>query len=67
MLILTRHEGEEIIIGHNSEVKIVIIRTDRGVVKIGLQANESIPIHRGEIYQKIQESKAKNNGEPGYG
>ena len=52
MLILTRKEEESIIIDDNIEVKIMEV--DNGRVKLGVEAPESIPIHREEIYRQIK-------------
>lgn len=53
MLVLSRKIGEVITIG--SEVKITVLNYDRGVVRLGIDAPKSIPVHRKEIYDKIIE------------
>jgi carbon storage regulator CsrA len=53
MLIITRRISETVIIG-NEEVVIHILGMREGQVKIGLEADRSIPIHRKEIFEKIK-------------
>ncbi|MCX7909403.1 MAG: carbon storage regulator CsrA [Ignavibacteria bacterium] len=53
MLVLSRKIGEVITIG--STVKITVLGYSRGVVRIGIEAPKSIPVHRKEVYDKIIE------------
>ena len=52
MLVLTRKRYEAIKIGDNIEVKILAIEGDQ--IKIGIEAPQSIDIHRKEVYLDIQ-------------
>jgi len=54
MLILSRKSGESIVIAGNIHVKIV--RVEGEVVKIGVDAPASVPVHRQEVYEEIQRS-----------
>lgn len=56
MLILTRKNMEEIIIG-NEEIIIRVLDINRGQVKIGVEAPKDISIHRREVYNKIREDE----------
>jgi carbon storage regulator len=47
MLVLTRREGEKILIGDNIEIKIVSIGA--GMVRIGFDAPSDLPIDREEV------------------
>lgn len=47
MLVITRKLGEEFVIDGNIRVKIIGIRGQK--VRVGIQAHEKIPVHRGEI------------------
>lgn len=47
MLILSRKQGEEIII--DGKIKIVVTRLDSGRVSIGIEAPRDIPVVRGEL------------------
>jgi carbon storage regulator len=54
MLILSRKSGESIVIAGNIRVKVV--RVEGEVVKIGIEAPASVPVHRQEVYDEIQRS-----------
>ncbi len=64
MLILTRHYSENIKLG--DDITITILGVSGNQVKLGISAPKDVPIHREEIYQKIQEalgSKEKREDE----
>ena len=52
MLILTRRPKETICIGHDVRVTVLDIKGNQ--VRIGIEAPDAVPIHREEIYNKIQ-------------
>jgi carbon storage regulator len=52
MLVLSRHRDESIMIGDDVVVTIVDIRGDK--VRLGIEAPQSIPVHRQEVYDAIQ-------------
>lgn len=52
MLVLSRKEGQRIVIGGNVVITIVESRGDR--VRIGIEAPAEVPIHREEIFQRMQ-------------
>ena len=52
MLSLKRNIDESIYIG--DDVKVIIIGIQDGQVKLGIEAPKEIPVHREEIYDKIQ-------------
>ena len=51
MLVLSRKQGESIIIGGDIVVTIVEVRG--GQVRVGIDAPRSIDVHREEIYQEV--------------
>ena len=53
MLILTRKMGETIAIG--DDVKITFLDFNGKQLRMGIDAPRHIAVHRGEIYQAIQE------------
>jgi carbon storage regulator len=60
MLVLSRHQGETVIIADGAiKVTVVDIRGDK--VRIGFEADPNIEIHRQEVWEAIQ--KEKQDGE----
>ena len=57
MLVITRHPGESINIGDDTEVTVLGIQGTQ--VRIGIKAPEKISVHREEIYARIQAEKLK--------
>jgi carbon storage regulator len=56
MLILTRRVGESLII--NDDIVINILGVKGNQIRIGIKAPKEIPVHREEIYNRIQAEKA---------
>lgn len=59
MLILTRKIGESLIIDGN--IKVAVLGVKGGQVRIGVEADKSVPIHREEIQQRIDREETKGN------
>ncbi len=56
MLVLTRKEGEGIIIG--DDIKITIVELKGGGVRVGIDAPRDLKVHRQEVFERIkQENK----------
>jgi len=55
MLILSRHEGEEIVIG--DDIIVTVIRGRDGKAKLGIEAPKDVPVHRREVYDEIKAAK----------
>jgi carbon storage regulator len=55
MLVLSRQKDESIMIGDDVEITIVDVRGDK--VRLGITAPRSIPVHRKEVYNAIQQEK----------
>ncbi|WP_444926123.1 carbon storage regulator CsrA [Microbulbifer sp. TRSA002] len=59
MLILKRRAGENLRIGAN--VSITVLEVKGNQVKIGIQAPRSLPVHREEIYIRVQKGRVQGN------
>lgn len=57
MLVLTRKQEEVICIGDGIEVMVVEIRGDK--VRLGIKADSSVPVHRKEIKERIDQGEAR--------
>ena len=52
MLVVTRKRNESIMIRDDVEIKVIAIRENQ--VKIGIIAPRDVPVHRREVYDRIQ-------------
>ncbi|WP_444904573.1 carbon storage regulator CsrA [Microbulbifer sp. CnH-101-E] len=59
MLILKRRTGENLRIGTN--VSITVLEVKGNQVKIGIRAPKSLPVHREEIYVRINREQKVGN------
>lgn len=55
MLVLSRKQGERVVIGGQVVVTVLEIRADR--VRLAFDAPREIPIHREEVYQRVTASR----------
>ncbi len=53
MLILTRRVGETIVIG--DDVTVTVLGVKGNQVRLGVNAPRDLPVHREEIYERIQQ------------
>jgi len=63
MLILTRRIGETLMIG--DDVSITVLGVKGNQVRIGIDAPKDVPVHREEIYERIQTEQNGNSGANG--
>jgi len=54
MLILTRRIGETLKIGDDIQVTILGVKGNQ--VRVGIAAPKSVPVHRQEIYDRVQQA-----------
>ena len=52
MLVLSRHVGDSIMVGH--DIKVTVLSAGHDHVRIGIDAPRHIQVHREEIYLEIQ-------------
>ena len=55
MLVLSRAIGKAIIINDNVEISVLEVQGNS--VRLGINAPKDIPVHREEIYRRIQQDK----------
>ena len=56
MLILTRRVGETIMVG--PEITVTVLGVKQNQVRIGIKAPAAVPVHREEIYERIQAERS---------
>ena len=55
MLILTRRIGETLMIG--DEVTVTVLGVKGNQVRVGINAPKDVPVHREEIFDRLQKAK----------
>jgi len=58
MLVLSRKVGERILIGEN--ISVTIVRVAQGIVRVGVEAPQELPIVREEIKRQLQNDPPTN-------
>lgn len=62
MLVLSRRIGEKIVIDDNITLTVVRIQGDK--VRLGIEADRSIPVHRSEVLERIRRMEAEQANQP---
>jgi len=60
MLVLSRKKRETIVIDDRITVTIVRIKGD--TVRLGIEAPREVPVHRGELQQRLEQADSPNPG-----
>jgi carbon storage regulator CsrA len=55
MLVLSRKNGESIVIG--GEITVKVLRVKGNTAQLGVDAPKEVPVHRSEIYGRIRENE----------
>jgi carbon storage regulator len=67
MLILSRKQNESLVIGGSGAceplLKVTVMDVKYGKVKLGIDAPQGVPVHRWEVWQRI-DSEAPPGGAP---
>ena len=61
MLILTRRVGESVMIG--DDVIITVLGVKGNQARVGIAAPKSVPVHREEVFERIQAIKNREGAE----
>jgi carbon storage regulator len=52
VLVLTRRAGESVMVGDDVVITVLEVRGD--VIRLGVRAPRSVPVHREEVYRELQ-------------
>ena len=61
MLILTRRIGESIII--DDRIAVTVLNFKNNQIRFGISAPKEVPVHREEVYKRIQREKTRKTRE----
>ena len=57
MLVLSRKTDESVVVGEddglNRLLKVTVLEIRNGIVRLGFEANDDVPIHRSEVWERI--------------
>lgn len=56
MLVLSRRDGDRIVIGEGIEIFVCRIRGNR--VTLGVKAPKDVPVHRSEVVERMRKKSA---------
>jgi carbon storage regulator len=61
MLILTRRPTESFMIGEHISVEVLGVQGNQ--VRLGIKAPREVPVHREEVFRRIEAGKARGEGQ----
>jgi carbon storage regulator len=56
MLVLSRQVDEAVMIG--DDIRVTVVRIQHGKVRLGIDAPKALPVHRKEIYDRVQKERS---------
>jgi carbon storage regulator CsrA len=60
MLVLSRRNMESVVVGGSGRfermLKVTVLEIKNGSVRLGFEADASVPVHRSEVLERIRES-----------
>ena len=63
MLVLTRKTQEAVVVGGSARfervLKVTVLEIASGKVRLGFEADSDIPVHRAEVWERIQSGQTK--------
>ena len=67
MLVLSRKNNESVVVGGPTGIepllKVTVLGIRGGCVRLGFEADDGVPVHRAEIWDRIR-ANGKPNGKP---
>jgi carbon storage regulator CsrA len=64
MLVLTRKSMESVVVGGSGRLeqllKVTVLEIKNGSVRLGFEADASIPVHRWEVWERMHESNGSD-------
>ena len=58
MLVLSRKSRETVVVGGTDGIDrlltVTVLEIGAGIVKLGFEADDSVPVHRGEVWERIR-------------
>ncbi len=58
MLVLSRKSQESVVVGGSGGferlLKVTVLEIDRGTVRLGFEVDKDVPVHRLELWERIQ-------------
>ena len=63
MLVLSRKSFESVVVGGSGRfermLKVTVLEIKNGTVRLGFEADASVPVHRAEVWERIRESNGR--------
>ncbi len=68
MLVLTRQQDQDIVIGDgDSQIVLTVVAIRGDKVRLGVTAPPAVPVHRREVFEAIKRERAREQNLPSLG